>query len=129
MSGYKGLGAKTTTATTTIQKNGAELRICVSKCRGGRPRLPVPNSPYGLCGREATLNLNLRWRLPSNRRVARGEKAPSTRRTCSFVQCCFTPTETLRTIRDGVPRTATSTFTQVLSFSRTGVYRSGFLSH
>ena len=25
--------------------------------RGGRPGLPVPNSPYnGLCGREATLN-------------------------------------------------------------------------
>ena len=29
--------------------------------RGGRPGLPVPNSPYGLCGRKATLNLvNLR---------------------------------------------------------------------
>ena len=24
--------------------------------RGGRPGLPVPNSPYGLCGRRATLN-------------------------------------------------------------------------
>ena len=23
--------------------------------RGGRPGLPVPNSPYGLCGRKATL--------------------------------------------------------------------------
>ena len=23
--------------------------------RCGRPGLPVPNSPYGLCGREATL--------------------------------------------------------------------------
>ena len=23
---------------------------------GGRPGLPVPNSPYGLCGRRATLN-------------------------------------------------------------------------
>ena len=31
------------------------------------------------------------------------------------VQCCFTSTETLRTIRDGEPRTATSTFTQLLS--------------
>ena len=35
----------------------------ISKCRdqelcesgGGRPGLPVPNSPYGLCGRKATL--------------------------------------------------------------------------
>ena len=31
------------------------------------------------------------------------------------VQCCFTSTETIRTVRDGVPRTATSTFTQLLS--------------
>ena len=26
------------------------------KSRGSRPGLPVPNSPYGLCGRKATLN-------------------------------------------------------------------------
>ena len=25
--------------------------------RGGRPGLPVPDSPYGLCGRKATLAL------------------------------------------------------------------------
>ena len=31
--------------------------LCES--RGGRPGLPVPNSPYGLCGRKATLNLIL----------------------------------------------------------------------
>ena len=30
--------------------------LCES--RGGRPGLPVPNSPYGVCGRKATLNLN-----------------------------------------------------------------------
>ena len=29
----------------------AELEQCES--RGGRPGLPVPNSPYGLCGRKA----------------------------------------------------------------------------
>ena len=33
----------------------------------------------------------------------------------SFVQCCFTYTETIRTVRDGEPRTSTSTFTQLLS--------------
>ena len=33
----------------------------------------------------------------------------------SSVHCCFTSTETIRTIRDGEPRTATSTFTQLLS--------------
>ena len=32
-------------------------KLC--KSRGGRPGLPVPNSPYGLCGRKATLNLHL----------------------------------------------------------------------
>ena len=31
------------------------------------------------------------------------------------VQCCFTSTETIRFIRDGDPRTVTSTFTQLLS--------------
>ena len=25
---------------------------------GGRPGLPIPDSPYGLCGRKATLTLN-----------------------------------------------------------------------
>ena len=30
--------------------------LCES--RGGRPGLPVPNSPYGLCGCKATLNSN-----------------------------------------------------------------------
>ena len=32
-----------------------------------------------------------------------------------FNQCCFTSTETIRTARDREPRTATSTFTQLLS--------------
>ena len=34
----------------------AELRSCV-KVGGGRPGLPVPNSPYGLCGRNIELKL------------------------------------------------------------------------
>ena len=35
--------------------------------RGGRPGLPVPNSPYGLCGRKATLNLNSEKRTSVDR--------------------------------------------------------------
>ena len=35
-----------------------------------------------------------------------------------FVQCCFTSTETVRTFRDGEPRTSTSTFVLVLSSVR-----------
>ena len=30
----------------------------LSGSRGGRPKLPVPNSPYSFCGRKATLNFN-----------------------------------------------------------------------
>ena len=33
----------------------------------------------------------------------------------SSVQCCFKSTETVRIIRDGEPRAATSTFTQLLN--------------
>ena len=35
-----------------------------------------------------------------------------------MVQCCFTSTETIRLIRDGEPRTDTSTFTQLLNSRR-----------
>ena len=34
------------------------------------------------------------------------------------VHCRFTSTETILTVRDGEPRTATSTFTQLLSSTR-----------
>ena len=37
---------------------GRAQELCWS--RGGRPGLPVPNSPYGLCGRKATLNYTVR---------------------------------------------------------------------
>ena len=41
------------------QQGQAYLRTQeVYESRGGRPGLPVPNSPYGFCGRAATLNLN-----------------------------------------------------------------------
>ena len=33
-----------------------------------------------------------------------------------LIQCCFTSTGTMRFIRDGDPRPAISTFTQLLSF-------------
>ena len=35
-----------------------QISIAVCESRGGRPGLPVPNSPYGLCGRKATLKKN-----------------------------------------------------------------------
>ena len=36
-------------------RRAQELR----ESRGGRPGLPVPNKPYGFCGRKATLKQNL----------------------------------------------------------------------
>jgi len=36
-----------------------QVRAELCERRGGRPGLSVPNSPYGLCGRKATLNLTL----------------------------------------------------------------------
>ena len=36
-----------------------------------------------------------------------------------FLLCCFTPTETIKNIRDGEPRTATSTFTLLLNYEHT----------
>ena len=36
-------------------ERGRAQELCES--RGGRPGLPVPNSPYGLFGRKATLSL------------------------------------------------------------------------
>ena len=42
------------TATATIATTATTQELCES--RGGRPGLPVPYSPYGLCGRKATLN-------------------------------------------------------------------------
>ena len=38
----------------TVKLHVRAQELCES--RGGRPGLPVHNSPYGLCGRKATLN-------------------------------------------------------------------------
>ena len=44
--------------------------LCES--RGGRPVLPVPDSPYGLCGRKAALNSNSVAFRPQERCESRG---------------------------------------------------------
>ena len=46
------------------------------------------------------------------------ERKKKERKACSIAECCITPTETVRIIRDGEPRTATSTFTQLLNSKR-----------
>ena len=60
-----------------------------------------PQKPSGLLG---TGNPGWPPRLPYSSWTLRAR-----------VQCCFTTTETIRRVRDGEPRTATSTFTQLLS--------------
>ena len=102
--------------TQNIRVRGQEL--CES--RGGRPGLLVPNKPHGFCGRTATLNSNFKMSFDPNM-SARYLKTLSlirirTKRELPVrVQCYFTSTETIRLIRDGEPRAATSTFTQLLS--------------
>ena len=44
--------------------------LCES--RGGRPGLPVPNSPYGLCGRKATVNLSSAALAPGTHACRKG---------------------------------------------------------
>ena len=62
-----------------------------------RRTIPVPNKPYG----SVDVQHHERWRRTIEL-TAEGK---------SSVQCCFTSTETVRTIRDGIePRTATSDF-------------------
>ena len=43
------------TLSTMFTLTFSAQELCES--RGGRPGLPVPNSPYGLCGRKATFEL------------------------------------------------------------------------
>ena len=45
------------TELTLTEANGRAQELC--ERLGGRPGLPVLNSPYGLCGRKATLNCNI----------------------------------------------------------------------
>ena len=53
-------------ASVDVKQHWTELKdrcnraqeLCES--RAGHPGVPVPNSPYGLCGRKATLNWNHR---------------------------------------------------------------------
>ena len=61
--------------------------LCES--RGGRPGLPVSNSPYGFCGRKTTMNLN-----------RCSEPFPATARPCWH-------TIRLRCSSDGPPHAAT----------------------
>ena len=44
-------------ATLNLNLRVRAQELCES--RGGRPGLPVPHSPNGLCGRKAALNIEL----------------------------------------------------------------------
>ena len=48
------LKSKELNLTVPSTRSPRAQELCES--RGGRPGLPVPKSPYGLCGRKATLN-------------------------------------------------------------------------
>ena len=46
------------TGAFSLRDPGRAQELCESP--GGRPGLPVPTGPYGLCGRKATLNDEVR---------------------------------------------------------------------
>ena len=62
-------------STMTVISGQNTLNFCQIKAqelcesRGDRPGLPVPNSPYDLCGRKATLNLNLSEHSTREKRI------------------------------------------------------------
>ena len=64
--------------------------LCES--RGGCPGLPVPNSPYSLCGRKATLKdeiLSFVGRLPRKENRLKARKTRQDKSKC--VECCAEP--------------------------------------
>ena len=96
-------------------------KLCES--RGGRPELLTSNSPYGLCGRKATFEeeeeeedcvSELRSCVEVEVDVLGSPYLTVSTVSVAEVQCCFTSTKTIRTVRHGEPRTATSSFTQLL---------------
>ena len=77
-------GTKVYKGTLLCRLNFRAQELCES--RGGRTRLPVPNSSYGLCGRKPILNLNrlnlsYAWRC---RNMVRS-KVLATERVADFV--------------------------------------------
>ena len=53
------LDTVTTQPSRTKRENGRGARVHeLAESRGGRPGFPEPNSPSGLCGRKAALNVN-----------------------------------------------------------------------
>ena len=59
----------------TAPKANRAQKLCES--RGGRPGLPVTNSPCGLCGRKATLNLNSKGKKLINLKGLTAQRCPS----------------------------------------------------
>ena len=53
----------------SLRRTTRAQKLCES--RGGRPGLPVPNKPYGLCGRKATLNSRVSFQELCKRRDGR----------------------------------------------------------
>ena len=69
--------------------------------------------------RRYSLNRYMPAVLPMTlRQKVRNRVLASSTENEKLVQCCFTSTETIVTVRDGEPRTAASTFTQLLNSVR-----------
>ena len=91
---------------------------CPSKC------LLLPQRPHGGAAPSVSLNSHLSDGTPPTQKLKGNRRGESF--VCLFViplqsmgvrvQCCFTSTETIRTVRDGEPKTATATSNGHLDF-------------
>ena len=102
-----------------------ELRSCAEVERGGRPGLPVLNSPYGLRGRKATLNSNIQQRsentwTPVEAESIQVEIDTAYKRKTTIKQYAYSAyTKLVGWLKRCKPRTSTSTFTQLLGSEHT----------
>ena len=71
------------------------------ECRGGRPGLPVPNRPYGVCGRKATVNVFRAHELCQSRAGRPGLPVPNSPHGLCGRKATLELTETRLTVNGG----------------------------
>ena len=98
----------------------AFVECTLADCGAGERRVEVRNMDLYRCVSKTRNTMECaawaecpQWSGKSTAVVCTTLSVP--RRLSTSVQCRFTSTETVRTVRDGEPRTATLTFTQLLS--------------
>ena len=102
-------GSKAVSTEAAVEDNSKTRLSILLREPSTTSRFAHPRELCSALSLSLSLSLSLRWRQrQTNRRGSQRER----------VQCCFTSTETIKAIRDGESRSATSTFTPLLSSER-----------